>query len=137
VRPHGTEGRYNEGCTCPGCRAAHAKKHREYTRRKMAQRVLIDGRLVAPVPAEMHGKHSTYRQYGCKCAPCVEANRVTIAAQRTARLTERILIDGRLVAPVPPEMHDRYTTYQNYGCRCIPCTTANSRKRRGDRKASR
>jgi hypothetical protein len=33
--PHGVASRYTAGCRCPECKAAHAKKHREYRASKM------------------------------------------------------------------------------------------------------
>lgn len=45
---------------------------------------------------------------------------------RAARLARRVLVDGRLVAPVPVERHGTQALYTNWGCRCLRCTTANS-----------
>lgn len=40
---------------------------------RLARRVLIDGRLVAPLPEEKHGLRSTYVNHGCQCGPCTDA----------------------------------------------------------------
>jgi hypothetical protein len=55
------------------------------------------------------------------------------------RMELRELIDGRLVAPRAPEHHGKVGTYKNWGCRCEPCTAANTatwteraRKRRAE-----
>lgn len=45
---------------------------------------------------------------------------------RAARLARRVEIDGRLVAPLPPERHGLQASYTNWGCRCEDCTRANS-----------
>lgn len=38
-------------------------------------RILVCGRLVAPLPEEYHGKRSTYDYYGCRCDLCSDAAR--------------------------------------------------------------
>lgn len=51
----------------------------------------------------------------------------------------RQLIDGRLVA-VEAVDHGIYTTYQNWHCRCVPCTEAHrieQRRHRDERRAAR
>ncbi len=45
---------------------------------------------------------------------------------RAARLARRFEIDGRLVAPLPPEKHGLQSSYTNHGCRCAQCTAANT-----------
>lgn len=66
-----------------------------------------------------HGDHRTYAK-GCHCARCRAAN-----VERCRRQQERRISD--------PEAADRAghgnaSTYQNYACRCRPCTEANSVK---------
>lgn len=45
-------------------------------------RVLVDGRLVAPVPDEQHGSESTYNNWCCRCVPCGDVARVNKAERR-------------------------------------------------------
>jgi hypothetical protein len=42
----------------------------EYKARVKAERVLIDGVLVAVLPPERHGQLSTYKNFGCRCNRC-------------------------------------------------------------------
>lgn len=74
--PHGSRYTYiTHGCRCDACTKANSVACREWAHRQLAQRELIDGRLVAPVWAELHGKQSTYTNHGCRCEPCTQANR--------------------------------------------------------------
>ena len=43
-------------------------------------RVLVDGRLVAPV--EQHGSESTYNNWMCRCVPCGDVARENKAERR-------------------------------------------------------
>lgn len=45
---------------------------------------------------------------------------------RQERLAARVLVDGRLVAPLPPVHHGKHATYVNHGCRCLKCGEANA-----------
>lgn len=60
-----------------------------------------------------HGKASTYRNYGCRCALCKKAN--------TDYSRER-----RAFRRLNPKnwSHGKDTTYRNYACRCVECTEA-------------
>ena len=87
---------------------------------ELAARVLVDGRLVTQA-AVTHGQSSTYINYGCHCEPCMEAHRVAQADQRAKLRARRVLIDGRLVAPLPPDQHGLVSTFSNHGCQCDPC----------------
>lgn len=82
---HGLPWIYDHGCRCQPCRDAKARYYRSLVRKRMARRELIDGRLVAPVPAERHGKSVTYRNHGCRCVPCTVANRDAMTALRERR----------------------------------------------------
>ena len=56
--------------------------------------------------------------------------------QRRRRVYERRVADpvtGRLVAQVPPDVHGKSWTYRKLGCRCAPCTNANTTATRSDR----
>ena len=88
----------------------------EYKARIKAERVLIDGVLVAVVPTERHGRLSTYKNFGCRCDQCCAAT--------DAVKNRRVLVDGVLVAPVPADRHGRVSTYKNDFCRCAPCREA-------------
>jgi hypothetical protein len=80
---HGSATSYNRGCPCDLCKAKNTARNTTLRTRRMAQRVLINGRLVAPLPPEKHGKQSTYSNWGCRCIPCTDAN--TIACSKKAK----------------------------------------------------
>jgi hypothetical protein len=74
-----------------------------------------------------HGKASTYKNHGCRCSKCTEAN--TAAWHRWAST----------VTPADASEHGTASTYQNYRCRCPGCTAANAvrlREWRAREKAS-
>lgn len=52
--------------------------------------------------------------------------------QRRTLYAERVLVAGRLVHPRAE--HGQLSSYQNYGCRCVPCSDA-SMADRADRYA--
>jgi hypothetical protein len=52
-----------------------AATQRRLRERRGRLRVLVDGRLVAPVPDEQHGSVSTYSNWMCRCAACSDAAR--------------------------------------------------------------
>lgn len=49
---------------------------------------------------------------------------IRAARARKRRSELRTMVDGRLVAPVPPEQHGSVSTYNNWMCRCAKCTEA-------------
>jgi hypothetical protein len=53
----------------------HAATQRRLRERRGRLRVLVDGRLVAPVPDEQHGSVSTYNNWMCRCTACSDAAR--------------------------------------------------------------
>jgi len=58
--------------------------------------------------------------------------------QRRRRVYERRVVDPvteRLVAAVPSHVHGKSSTYRKWGCRCEPCTNANTTATRSDRAA--
>jgi hypothetical protein len=122
VSAHGTVNRYRKGCRCDLCRQAATATHRYYIDRSRARRIEVDGRLVAPVGDERHGKPSTYINEGCRCPPCADAHRAHKAAFKAKRWAARVEIDGRLTA-VKARVHGR-STYLDHGCRCLTCTAA-------------
>lgn len=61
-------------CPCAACTQARRAEHAAHRAERRAQRVLIDGRWVAPLPAPYHGKLNAYREWSCRCPPCVQAN---------------------------------------------------------------
>lgn len=85
----------------------------------------MDGRLVTPVPEEMHGRNSTYTNWSCRCLSCLIAANEHAYAMWQQRLDRRTKVDGVLYAP-DAKVHGVYSTYVNWGCRCQPCTVANS-----------
>ena len=72
---------------------AHAADQRRLRELRGRLRVLVDGRLVAPVPVEQHGSQSTYNNWMCRCEPCSVANR---AVKRGQREQERRAAAARL-----------------------------------------
>jgi hypothetical protein len=62
---------------CPTFTPEEEDKPDRY-RRRMAERVLIDGELVHPEAP--HGKKSGYVHWACRCTPCTVANRGTRVA---------------------------------------------------------
>jgi hypothetical protein len=79
-----------------------------------------------------HGTAYCYRKYGCRCDPCREAKR---RASRQAHANRRAreatglpspgLRAGRPKIPLSERPHGSWVTYCK-GCRCRPCTVANS-----------
>jgi hypothetical protein len=83
VIKHGTETAYTwHRCRCQTCRATWSVRTRARVWARMEKRKLVDGRLVAPLSADCHGKGSTYRNWGCRCEPCTAANRARQAERR-------------------------------------------------------
>lgn len=85
-------------------------------------------------PTVDHG-HGDYRTYikGCRCQECREAHRVRMIERRAVWANDPTAADRA--------GHGKKTTYRNYGCRCEPCTRANTadvnayRARRREREA--
>lgn len=83
---HGTVGAYtNHACRCKECRAANRRSHQSRREQRQAERVMVGGRLIAPLPDEYHGRPSTYAYHGCRCRDCVGAHREMIADLRRQR----------------------------------------------------
>lgn len=59
---HGTTARYKRGCHCDECRAGHNARN---TAMRKARR---------PEDAPVHGHHSSYSNWNCRCEPCTKAN---------------------------------------------------------------
>jgi hypothetical protein len=74
-----------------------------------------------------HGA-SAYRNSACRCHICREGNRVLQNRLNQQRRTRRVLIDGRLVAPLPADRHGRVSTYSGWGCQCEPCKQVGAAK---------
>lgn len=136
--------RYHTGPDMAEKRARATQADRALRRRNYARRQYIDGRWIALVPPERHGRHNTYVRYGCRCEACKAVAQKTVRASqairqscRERRMARRVLIDGRLVAPLPPEKHGKASTYNNHWCRCVECVAAHSDKLRVDRTRRR
>jgi hypothetical protein len=97
----------------------------ELRARRLAQRVLVDGVLVATAPTLTHGTTNVYVHWGCHCAACIESHRRRSAKQRARRFAQRVLVGGVFIAAVPNLTHGTKSTYNNWGCRCTECTAAN------------
>jgi hypothetical protein len=76
-------------------------------------------RLAADPTIVQHGTTNTYRNWGCRCAQCVQANTLRVA---NARKTMR----ERLAADPSCAPHGVNSTYLNWGCRCRGCTDAHA-----------
>ena len=98
------------------------KRRRQY----YADRIMVNGRLIAP--QGIHGVHSTYRNRGCRCELCSTAHRQRVARDRTRR-HERTEANGGIA---PTSTHGT-NTYGNWRCRCEVCVTAWNTRIRGYR----
>lgn len=75
---------YRKGlCKCEVCTADNSRRCRRDFEARLAERVEIDGRLIA-VRARNHGSYSTYRNWGCRCTPCYEAHSRVMRAYKQA-----------------------------------------------------
>lgn len=83
---HGASAYSNNRCRCHTCRTAHAQRAAD-TAEHHADRRTLDhtGRLTAPVPANLHGKSSTYTNRRCRCRPCTTAHSAAAHPERTTR----------------------------------------------------
>lgn len=70
---------------------------------------------------------------GRVASPASRKRRERNAARREARE----LVDGRWVCVNPLVSHGFESTYINWGCRCTPCTAANSRAQADHRERRR
>jgi hypothetical protein len=87
---HGGAGtRYQAGCRCDECTRAHNDRIRRRQHERFAARVLVDGCLVAPLPADRHGRGTTYRNHGCRCRPCTDAHAADCAYDHQRRKAAR------------------------------------------------
>jgi hypothetical protein len=67
-----------------GARAKARSKYRRIRARRLAERVMVDGRWVHPTAP--HGSNSTYNAYGCRCIPCTDAHAIGNAESRAKSL---------------------------------------------------
>jgi hypothetical protein len=140
ARKHDSSTYGNQGCRCGVCRASHNAYVRRARLRRAARRVLVDGRLVAPVPAERHGRPSTYVNWRCQCLPCLKAHNVETCdgQRRPATATTQGERGGMRTSTA--FTHGLNSGYSHYGCRCGPCRVAHAaawRRMREVRLASR
>lgn len=77
-----------------------------------------------------HGRHGTYNA-GCRCDECKAAQVTKVLAERRSR---RAKLD---LYPDLPIDHGKYTTYNNWGCRCDLCIEAYRVHRSGQRARKR
>lgn len=76
-------------------------------------------RLAQDPTIVQHGTISTYRNWGCRCVQCRQANTLAVAQARKL-MRERLAADYTIV------VHGLNSTYVNWGCRCRPCTDAHA-----------
>lgn len=68
--------------------------------------------------------YSSYRNGICRCRVCQDDHNTKQRQDKANRMAARVEVDGRLVAPLPPDRHGLPTTYSNHGCQCEPCKAA-------------
>ena len=81
-------------------------QNRQWRHERYAQRVLIGGRWIAPLPSDQHGKPGTYCNHGCRCAECTYAATDYSAFQRRRRrvsLPEPASVPEPVPEPAPPQ----------------------------------
>ena len=93
-----------------------------------------------------HGTPGAYNK-GCRCAECREVNRVRMKVRREYLRSRRKLIKGRWTTTISIVVHGTTNGYENWQCRCIPCSEKHSadmakyndvrREKRRARKVSR
>ncbi|MFD6218642.1 hypothetical protein [Nocardia salmonicida] len=79
-----------------------------------------------------HGTVYGYTRKGCRRDDCTAAATSAAKDVRKRRLAMRIVRDGRPYAERDSRghllPHGDASTYQNWACRCLPCTAANTSK---------
>ncbi|KMS79065.1 hypothetical protein ACH49_13470 [Streptomyces leeuwenhoekii] len=91
-------------------------------------RHLLDMLGLAPAKKRGHGDYRTYLK-GCRCDACREAMRVYKVERRAEWRRDPSAADR--------VGHGKRTTYSEYGCRCAPCTAANTEGTRQQRARRR
>lgn len=85
-RPHGYDKHLLEDCECDVCVAAYRARSaaKRWWTTPFNERRVLSRPEAKPVGAgRTHGRRATYIS-GCKCGPCMEANRVYQNARRAA-----------------------------------------------------
>lgn len=106
---------------------------RQEAARLRAQRINVNGELIAPVPDDQHGRYTTYTYYACRCTRCRAEGRRRYQARRDLildrdhqrarqRKNQRVYRLGRWTHPDAP--HGTLTGYNCYYCRCLECSQA-------------
>lgn len=77
-----------------------------------------------------HGLPSTYRNWGCNCEPCADAERKRTGVQRRRRYFPPVrlvtTLDGQSKTLHPDDpRHGSLTGYRRWSCRCAECRAAN------------
>lgn len=69
-------------------------------------------------------KHGTPHAYnlGCRCDACRDCNRRRAKSRREHLRSLRKLVDGRWVTTISIVQHGTTNAYENWQCRCVPCT---------------
>jgi len=100
--PHGTVTGYTyHRCRCAPCAEASAAANRDRDLRRMAERVVVDGRLVHPDAP--HGTMTGHRRFGCRCEHCARAE------VRARRPLEAVQADPDAIpAHLRVDLHDMY-----------------------------
>jgi len=66
----------------------------------------------------VHGTRTAYTNYQCRCAACVQANRVYLRQWMRA--------DRKRAKGTEPPTHGTVRAYQHFCCRCALCRQANT-----------
>jgi hypothetical protein len=104
-------------------------------RRRRAERVMVEGKLVhlrAP-----HGRPTGYSNYGCRCGECTAAWTAKIQRRRSDRRALLEPDESGVMVTSAPVRHGLKATYDNWGCRCRPCTDAKTEYARSRYSAHR
>lgn len=64
---------FRAACRKYATRSERAQYYRDLRRRRAARREWVNGHLTAPLPADKHGKRSTFLNWSCKCERCLDA----------------------------------------------------------------
>ena len=96
---------------------------------QQSQRRARAARLAADPGLQPHGVKNTYREWGCRCEPCTQANSAALLAASQDRA-------ARLAANPALRPHGVELTYVSWGCRCRPCRRAHADARAKRRRTT-
>lgn len=126
---HGTVRCWRRGCRCPECVEARRVEVRA-VQAAAVERGLPDGDA-------RHGTATGYNYFRCRCEKCRVWNRgqkrtVSDADRRRRARAERAAVG----LPAGDPRHGTVYAYREWGCRCAPCTAANTESSRRNPRLS-